>query len=273
MVTPNQIPTIDPLTTVSLHLELYRDTIILGSGTGFIVTLDMFAKGESTSKKPSLVTNWHVLSGRDPTSNEPLRSDGLADPTHVKIWHHHSWSPSGEGFGQWIQKTEPLKDGDGKPRWIEHPLGQKIDVVALPITDRENALLARFDLRWSQADLPVSPSEPVSIIGFPYGQAVVGKFPIWKTGHIASDLDLDYEELPVFLIDADTRQGMSGSPVFAVRIGSYRTSKGFAVGGRVNRFLGVYSGRKIFDDMSSIGRVWKASVVEDIISAGLNPKK
>ena len=109
----------------------------------------------------------------------------------------------------------------------------------------------------------VSPSEAVSIIGFPFGLASSGKFPIWKTGHIASDIDLNYKDKPVFLIDATTKPGMSGSPVIARRNGFSQTSKGQRVGGTTERFLGVYSGR--IQDNSDVGMVWKPETIDEIL--------
>jgi hypothetical protein len=84
----------------------------------------------------------------------------------------------------------------------------------------------------------------VSIIGYPYGLATAHAWPIWKTGHIASDIDLDYDGRPAFLIDATARSGMSGSPVVHRTSGGFTTRSGdviYSTGVRpATRFLGVY---------------------------------
>ncbi len=101
------------------------------------------------------------------------------------------------------------------------------------------------------------------VIGFPLGLAAAGKLPIWKTGHVASDIDINYDGKPIFLIDATTKPGMSGSPVVALVKGLRRTSTGWNLGGgEFIRFLGIYSGR-IGD--SEIGRVWKPEVLDEIL--------
>lgn len=69
---------------------------------------------------------------------------------------------------------------------------------------------------------------------------------------------------PAFLIDATTKPAMSGSPVFARRVGGWASSTGFNVGGEATRFLGVYSGRLPDEVDASIGFVWKPSAVEEI---------
>jgi hypothetical protein len=91
-----------------------------------------------------------------------------------------------------------------------------------------------------------------------------GKFPIWKTGHVASDIDLDWDNKPAFLIDATTKSGMSGSPVIAKRVSIYQTSNGNTIGNAV-KFLGVYSGREISDQGIEVGFVWKPRTITEIL--------
>ncbi len=129
-------------------------------------------------------------------------------------------------------------------------------------------MLIRYplDLKLAHADIQVFPALPVSVIGFPLGLSAGGSWPIWKTGHIASDPEVDYEPgRPAFLIDATTRSGMSGAPV-VVRLENFRTRDGgysIASGFRT-RLLGVYAGR--IHDQSEIGRVWRPNVLEEMFS-------
>ena len=93
-----------------------------------------------------------------------------------------------------------------------------------------------------------------------------GRFPIWKTGHIASDIDIDWDGKPAFLIDATTQSGMSGSPVIAKRVSIYQTSRGNKIGNAI-KILGVYSGREISTSGIEVGFVWKPKVIEEILSS------
>ena len=81
-----------------------------------------------------------------------------------------------------------------------------------------------------------------------------------------------WKAFPKFYIDTATREGMSGSPVFAFSLGSILYENGL-VGqskGVVSRFLGVYSGRVGSDALGSqLGIVWKESVLAEILSFGI----
>ena len=241
---------IDPLTRISLYLECQLKNQTISSGTGFIV--------EKNSKK-YLITNRHVITGRDIDTNNPLSSDEICDPDTIVIWHHVK-----NKLGSWIAIKEPLyNDKTYKQLWIED-LEKKIDVIALPLKNvTDEVQIYPLDLQLINTDLILFPSEPVSIIGFPLGKAVDGKFPIWKTGHIASDIDINYNRKPVFLIDATTREGMSGSPVIARRMGSCITSTSIDLGRNAIKFLGIYSGRTNIN--SDIGLVWKPKVLDKLI--------
>ena len=167
---------------------------------------------------------------------------------------------------------EQLFNSDGNPRWIEHVEGQKIDVVALPLTEvGGDVKIYPFDLKLADVDMVLEPAMQVSIIGYPYGLATAGAWPIWKTGHIASDPGLDYDGRPAFLIDATTRGGMSGSPVVLRLHGGYRNSQNIytMVGGTSTKFIGVYSGR--IHDQAEIGRVWRPHLITEILKRSKSP--
>jgi hypothetical protein len=107
----------------------------------------------------------------------------------------------------------------------------------------------------------------VSVVGFPFGLTAGGALAVWATGFIATDPDVDYAGLPVFLIDCRSRQGQSGSAVIAHRTGgAVATETGVMVGGGVmTRFLGIYSGR--VNAESDLGFVWKAAAIRQLVSA------
>jgi hypothetical protein len=54
---------IDPLSVRPVYLIQTKGNEVLGTATGFIVS-----KGE----KKYLITNWHVVAGRHPQSNQPI---------------------------------------------------------------------------------------------------------------------------------------------------------------------------------------------------------
>lgn len=88
------------------------------------------------------------------------------------------------------------------------------------------------------------------------------------TGFIATEPDLDYDRLPMFLIDCRTRKGNSGSPVIAHRDpGPHLMDDGTMTiwGTPVHRMMGIYSGR--MNEESDIGMVWKASALQELIES------
>jgi len=239
---------IDEFSLKSLYLETYREEQIIGVATGFIV---------KKNHSYYLITNWHVVACRDPYNNQSLSSTGVA-PNLLKIWFH------GSTLGHWILKKIKIVDETGNKLWLEHERGREIDVVAVPVGISADIKIYNIDLVLADFDLMLYPSEAVSIIGFPQGITSGGKFPIWKTGHIASEIDIDWDDKPAFLIDATTKGGMSGSPVIAKRVSIYQTSKGNQIGNAV-KFLGVYSGREISSSGIEVGFVWKPKTISEIL--------
>lgn len=252
---PDITKSVDPNSCISIFIECFCGKDRVGNATGFTITHE---------GKNYLVTNWHVVTGKSPQTGKLVLSKV---PDALTIWLHDA-----NELGKWHLKLENLYDqGTGAKRWLERSLGKNIiDVIALPLPNYSEVRIYSLDLSLRSTDLLLPPSEPVSIVGFPFGQSSSGKFPIWKTGHIASDIDLDYFNLPVFLIDATTKSGMSGSPVFAKRVGPRQTSSGTSITNtEAVKFLGIYSGRiqnpADEDEVSDIGMVWKAQILDDIL--------
>ena len=243
--------TIDEFSVKPLYLETYLHTSSTGIATGFVV---------KRNESYYLVTNWHVVTNRNPYNNQPLSPTGIADPDTLKIWLHT------QNLGNWKKYEINIVDEEKNKLWLEHSLGREVDVVAIPFEVPSDAKIYDLDLVLADFDLMIHPSEALSIIGFPEGLTSGGKLPIWKTGHVASDIDIDWDGKPAFLIDATTKGGMSGSPVIAKRISIYQTSHGNVVGNAV-RFLGVYSGREMSTSGIEVGFVWKPRAISEILSS------
>jgi len=199
-------------------------------------------------------------------------------PDELVVLYHRTVVQGGQHLTGWCAVNEPLNDAAGNPRWLEHPTGRKVDVAAVPVTaNSEEVKFNPLSLDLANTNLFAGVGEPVSIIGYPFGLTGGALLPIWKTGHIASEPDVDYEDLPVFLVDATTREGMSGSPVVR-RFGGfgYRNRAGFEMIGSttmsaghsgLTRFMGVYASR-LDPDTAEIGMVWKPRTIDEILAAG-----
>lgn len=256
----------------SLFLVCYSEQgNVLGSATGFVV----LHKGN-----PYLITNYHVLAGRSPDDGQPLHLGG-ATTARVRVVQLSATQQPGRL--EWEPRDELVLDPtNGSALWFEHPLfGRRVDVVALPLTQAQNIKFHPYDLTLAQT-ISAAPADGVSIVGFPFGRAGGGAFAIWTRGFIASEPDIDQDQLPRFLIDARTRSGQSGSPVIIWSNGGAVTMmNGHAsiFGGPAVNLLGVYSGRvpERVDPSypgtqavsTDLGYVWKIQVVRDILEGGV----
>lgn len=244
-------PTIDPKSVASHPLLPFAYSQQVGHGTGFIVQ----ASGINV-----LITNYHVVSGRHPLTHRLL--DGLvAQPDRILV----PLLRRGAGL-VWMPAVQPLYDVAGEALWTVHPrFGSRFDVVALPISVPPEAEVVPYAIE-PGPDIALVPGSEVAIVGFPEGMTASGITAIWKSGSIASEIELTIEGEDYFWIDSNTRRGMSGSPVIARRFGGAMMTNGvFAVGGLVDRLLGVYSGRALDAPDATLGKVWHWSSVRPII--------
>lgn len=247
---PSIITKLHPHSLFAVMIELrFRDTR-LSYGTALCVHLD----GQSY-----LVTAKHNLTGRDAHTNELLSSTG-AVPDRLSVWFHHQDIDE----ERWTEHEVSLVNGDEQPLWRSHPTMTEIDAAAVPFRPR-SALVPTLKLD-DYSGLPkISPGAHVHLLGFPLGRVSHGKFPIWNTGALATELIVDFNGLPAFLIDCTSRKGNSGSPVLA-QTGFTSNVRGFEGAQQVPELavLGIYSGR--LDDRSDLGIVWKLPRVLDILN-------
>lgn len=235
----------------SLLIEMQFDGQPLATGTGFVVT---------TSKGSYLITNRHNVTGRKQDTDELLSTTG-GIPNKIKILHNRLGQ-----LGFWIWKEEALYF-ENNQRWIEHPvLGPKADFVAIPLSDLADVQLIPYDVINSGVDIFVGPSDSVSVVGFPFGMSAGGAFAIWATGFLASEPLVNYNYLPIQLIDCRSRPGQSGSPVIAYRSGgmvAMADGSSSAFNGPVFKLIGIYSGR--INKESDIGIVWRTSAIGELV--------
>ncbi len=226
---------------------------ILGTATGFLV---------QSARGPTLLTNRHVVTGRDQDTGA-LLSKTAGVPNELVIWHNHH-----NRLGEWIAKVERLYVGD-TPAWKEHPrLGARADIAALPLTQLDGVHVYAYDPANPGPEIMVGPADPVSVIGFPFGLAGGGLFGLWATGFVAMEPIADFADLPVTLIDCRSRQGQSGSPVISFRNGgavAMTNGNTSMFAGPVWRLVGMYSGR--INQESDLGIVWKVSALNELIAA------
>jgi hypothetical protein len=237
----------------SLLVEMLFDGTQLATGTAFVVT---------TKRGPCLITNRHNVTGRRQDTGECISKTGGV-PNQIRVWHNME-----NKLLHWIPKLEPLFV-NGAKRWIEHPtLGERADFVALPMVESKDVSFIPYDTANPGNDFPAGPSDAVSVIGFPFGITGGGMLGIWSTGFIASEPDVNFNDLPQMLIDCRTRQGQSGSPVLAFKgqgSATHLISKRSLISGPIWRLLGIYSGR--INSESDLGLVWKTKAIDELVQS------
>ena len=254
-------------------LEMYRDDLKLAHGTGFFYRF---------GDQYYLVSNRHNVTGRDQNTGVPLHTRGIT-PNLLKFRFPILVSIDGRLFVNYTESSSIRWSGEGTP-WAEHPtFGSMVDVVCFRLRPGllGDGLLISANQIPRSLSIALQPSMRVVVLGFPLGASVRESYPVWVTGSIASEPEIDVEDKPAMYIDCRTNRGSSGSPVFAYELGSlveYHPIEGEpkphmrveSAGGRnagmfphpVHKFIGIYSGR--IRDGSDIGLVWRKTVIDEI---------
>jgi hypothetical protein len=147
----------------------------------------------------------------------------------------------------------------------------------------EGCTINCLDRSWMAGDeSELSPIAPIHVVGFPYGyHDRENALPLWQTGALASEPSVDVDGQPMILVDMPAYPGMSGAPVFAL---AYRQNQ--PQGGMVRQFIGIYASLPVTDDgqfpeafctagrpgvvardAGNWGRVWRARLVEELVSS------
>jgi hypothetical protein len=255
---------INYFSTRSLFIEMLFDEQVISSGTGFLV---------DGPAGQLLVTARHNFTGRHHDTGDAL-SKAAAIPNHVAICHGSMSSVQ----MSWTRMPVPILDEDGKPSWFEHPvLKERADVAALPLPftiDPFHVYTYSLNGR-GETQFNIDPATPVNVIGFPRGLSGFGKMKetippiaVWVTGFVATDFDLDFDGLPVFLVNCRTTNGLSGAPVVAYRHAGQSMQIGDIVKTSESacfKLLGIYTGRT--NEGADIGFVWKTSLIQDLVAS------
>jgi len=269
---------VDALNFAVVRLQPYRGELRLGSATGFFYTGKV--GGDDALW---LVTNWHVLSGRSACPpNQPLH-EGHALPDRI-VFRLIRNQRSSEGTSDVsIQDlSASLFDDQGSAKWYQHKTGPAVDVGVLRLDlNREDYYIRGINEIASQNDMAISVGSQVFVLGYPLGFTHFVETPIWKSGAIASEPHLETERTQRrVLIDATTRQGMSGAPVIIRERTHYLSEAGIVVEHpNATRFIGVYASRPDIpganelpeaDRRAEVGFFYKSGCVEETIAQG-NP--
>lgn len=258
--------------------------VIRSYATGFFIR---------TADAVLLVTNWHVVSGLDPADTAKA-----AKPTPVLM---KATVLSKKRI--LTELTLPLYDKQLIPLWEEHRLGSEVDIAIyrLPLTLDQYFDFIDIHSVEDEAQIEERVANDVLIVGYPFsreefknsfGDDAPYYMPVWKRGSLAFEPRLRLKGR-MLLVDALSRAGMSGSPVFLAQevevVGAGTTANGEAfsrllagdIGAidsidpsslsarkeRQFRFLGVYSGTFGSTRLAetALGKCWHIDILRELI--------
>ena len=266
---------LDPLSLITVPVALFFNETCLSQATAFVW---------NRNRRNYLVTNWHVVSGRNSVTGSNVDEKNAGRPNRLVAKFNPASSLNWPASLVWKDDFEiSLFDDDGHPKWLIHPakppgnvrnvsieqlkgMQEGVDIVAIPLLlPLEGLRLFPANDCASDQSLPIEIGMEVFILGYPFGAAPPA-LPVWKRGSIASEPELVRLQEGYYLVDTASRPGMSGSPVILrSRI------NGREVGGHPrDRFIGIYSGRlSAAPGEVQIGRVWHVSFIDEIIDAAV----
>ncbi|GAA4087455.1 trypsin-like peptidase domain-containing protein [Mucilaginibacter panaciglaebae] len=238
---------VDPFSKSSCYVEIYNGKNILGNASGFFF---------HTKTKYYFITNNHVVGG-DFAKNEykalhkhNIPADSVANLLKVRLYNSSLNST-------FFIELPLLSNNKNNYMIFNDGNGNPMDIVAIPIITALSIQLSNtrvLSTRYMNSNLFLLPATDLFVVGFPYDWGKTNAYPVWKKGSIASEADNKG-----FWIDATTRSGMSGSPVYFrsnAYIDKLGNTKAFS---SLDTFLvGIYSAQSY---IAELGVVWNLSSV------------
>jgi V8-like Glu-specific endopeptidase len=264
----------DDISLITTPIELLDNDKVVSQGTGFYV-----AHQYEGTDVVFLVTNYHVLTGSSPVENKKNIGNNIKFNLHI----------SKDNPEKVKEFRLPLYTKEGNPIWLINENNTEADLAIIPmpsIVYEEADIVNCINEKWSKNELKIRTTTSTAVVGYPYGYFdKKNSLPIWKTGSIASEPEVDFDGKKLIVLDISAFPGMSGAPVFARVQGMYETEAGGMKSGRINKFLGVYASMQMLNktkfleqlinqtnvgikDQESLqlGHVWKASLIFEVLN-------
>ncbi len=189
-----------PFSGSACHLTLLSrpegvDPYVLSGASGFIW---------EKNNEYYLITNWHVVTGRNYQTGELLDANGGV-PHDILLDQMYFHQNNKE---RKVPHCE-LYDDDDRPTWFKHPVHkEQVDIVAIRIHGLEGLNTVSINTLQQQDNMQAVVGGECFVLGYPLGKT---PFPIWKRASIASEPEyLKFDFINSFYIDTATRAGMSG---------------------------------------------------------------
>lgn len=265
------------------HFSLITTPVILLNGEQKVSQGTGFYFAKKVQEEPEmlvlfLITNHHVLTGYPP------QHDGSPKGDNVVFFMHKEK----DNTGNIKQIRLPLFTRNKKQIWFNCDNYPEADVAIIPMPSSlwSDAYISCISEDYTGGDVKIRPTTTVTLIGYPYGYYdETNCLPVWKTGSIASEPDVDFNGKPLFLVDVSAFPGMSGSPTFAITHGAYEMANGTMTVGHVQKFLGIFASMPlirenkyleeitseskqglVFEQSLELGHIWKAKLITEMVN-------
>lgn len=225
-----------------------------------------------------LVTNWHVISGRNPFTGD-LNPNGFI-PKKIKFYGFSISIQAGiisfQRPHRFIELSDELMAKIASPPMVNE---KAIDLVGIPIPKdsvfgkdptrigfKGSATASCFLNDHVGPRIVTNVGDDCFILGYPLQNYDGLMPPIWKRGSIASDTLIGVEGRPIFLVDAATTSGMSGSPI--IRKVTTLTADNKDIGALQEfsnyELIDVYAGRLESKDLAAVnlGYAWYRTMID-----------
>ena len=193
-----------PATLSSVFIEAQcfdrnRRLVTAQTGTGFFFR---------RSGRVFLITNWHVLTGRNPDDPFHMLIQATESPVHIEVW-----MPQKANQNHFVPEGIDLYS-DGVPVWIEFNNGQRTDLAAIELPPMANAHVVAIQDFIEEGEC-VEVGNDVVVVGYPLGHYNGNVHATWKRAMVATEPGIAISGKAQFYLDVAGRPGMSGSPVYA----------------------------------------------------------
>ncbi len=194
-----------------------------------------------------ILTARHVLTGRSPFDDTILSQENQYIPKRITVFPTVTANPNA-----WLRQNLTVEINHDPPNFLQDPEFDQLrtDIAALFLCHDEPAQICCLnDDNSIFGELFTLVGMDCSVVGYPTPHFSGLMVHIWKRGSIALETNLQLDRKPMFLLDANTSPGFSGSPVFRQHFGPLPvlqddSSIELKVDNvRTISFVGIYAGR------------------------------
>lgn len=222
--------------------------------------------------RPWLVTALHCLTGRNVFTGKPINAQTGFEPLEILAYPNRE---AHGGLTRWKDNIS-LYDDAGTANFFIDPFFDEFrtDIGVIPLN--ESAYPVRCINLHPADDLLACVGSDCFVVGYPLSSIDDPFFPVWRRGSFAYEPSSPVDGKPIFLIDAATSSGMSGSPLIQRWSGPAPIQ---GANGRVevavdrvisSALCGVYGGRAhSADNVGPIGYGWYSNRITLIIEGAV----